>query len=204
MATLDELLQQLPIDQIAAQLGVDRQTAEQATRAAVPALVKGMEANAADAAGAESLAKAIAAHAKSVSAGTDARADDLSTVDVADGDKIVNHVFGTNTDAVVNKLGGLGLDPGMLKSLLPMLAPLLMSFLGKKASSATAAGATADDGGGGFGDLLGGLLGGGGDGGSSGGGLGDLLGGLLGGSDDGGSGGGLGDLLGGLLGGGRR
>ena len=114
------------------------------------------------------------------------------------------NVFGTNTDAVVNKLGGLGLDPGMLKSLLPMLAPLLMSFLGKKASSATAAGATADDGGGGFGDLLGGLLGGGGDGGSSGGGLGDLLGGLLGGSDDGGSGGGLGDLLGGLLGGGRR
>jgi hypothetical protein len=183
MATLDELLQQLPIDQIAAQLGVDRQTAEQATRAAVPALVKGMEANAADAAGAESLAKAIAAHAKSAAAGTDARADDLSTVDVADGGKIVDHVFGSNTDAVVNKLGGLGLDPGMLKSLLPMLAPLLMSFLGKKASSATAAGATADDGGGGLGDLLGGLLGG---------------------SDDGGSGGGLGDLLGGLLGGGRR
>lgn len=229
MATIDDLLRQLPLDQIARTLGVDTATAEQASRAAVPALVKGMQANAADPAGAQSLAKAIANHAKSVSGGTGAKVHDLSSVDTTDGEKIVGNVFGHNTDAVVNKLGGLGVSPDLLKKLLPMLAPLVMGFLGKLAlgkqqgSAAAAASAGVDSSqeqdreSGGIGDMLkdalGGLFGSQGDepGGSTasssataadqGGGLGDLLGGLLGG---GGSGGGLGDLLGGLLGGGRR
>jgi hypothetical protein len=68
----------------------------------------------------------------------------------------------------------VSLTTGDLSSLLPLLAPLLMSFLAKKAGGSSSAGST---GGGGIGDLLGGFLGGG----SGGGGIEDLLGGLLGG-----------------------
>lgn len=234
MASIDDLLAQLPLDQIAAQLGVDEATAESATRTALPALVQGMQANAADQERAASLVRAIAKHANA------AQPDKLDDVDTDDGAKIVNHVFGDNTDAVVNQLGGLGGGSDMIKKLLPLLAPLLMGFLAKqfggskKSTSEAAVESSGDDdsgSGGGIGDLLKGGLGGlfgkkksddsnessddgglgglgdllGGGSDGGGGGLGDLLGGLLGGGSGGsGGGGGLGDLLGGLLGGGSR
>jgi hypothetical protein len=176
---IDDLLAQIPMEQVARQLGVDEQTAEKATRQALPALLAGMHANAQDPAGATSLANALGQH-------DDALLDggvNLAQVDTNDGDKIVGNVFGDNRDQVVNRLGGgSGGDmSGLVAKLLPILAPIVMSYLAKRF-----------------------LKSGGGAGGSgSGGGLGDLLGGLLGGSGHGGQGG-LGDLLGGLLGGGRR
>jgi Bacterial protein of unknown function (DUF937) len=48
MDTADEILSQIPLDQLAQQLGVDEATAEHAVRQAVPALLGGMEANAQD------------------------------------------------------------------------------------------------------------------------------------------------------------
>lgn len=204
MASIDDLLSQIPISQIASMLGVDEETAANATRAAVPALVQGMQANAQDQDRAASLAQAIAQHAKALA---DRGADpDLDAVDTDDGAKIVNHVFGDNEEQVVNQLGGLGGGSGLFKKLLPLLAPIVMSFLAKqftnRGNDESSASPQERDGesGGGFGDILGGGSG------SSGGGIGDLLGGLLGGGGGGGasSGGGLGDLLGGLLGGGRR
>ena len=39
MAAVDDLLAQIPMGQLASQLGVDEQTAEQATRQALPALL---------------------------------------------------------------------------------------------------------------------------------------------------------------------
>jgi hypothetical protein len=50
------------MDQLAAQLGVDEATAEQATRQAIPALLGGLQANAEDPAGAMSLAGALGDH----------------------------------------------------------------------------------------------------------------------------------------------
>jgi len=215
MANIDELISRIPMSRIAEMLGVDEETAASATRTAVPALVKGMQANAQDDQRAASLAQAIGQHAQAL---RDRGAEpDLDSVDTDDGARIVNHVFGDNEDQVANQLGGLGGGSGLFKKLLPMLAPMVMGFLAKQFTDRGGA----DDGsarqqadsGGGLGDLLGGglggLLGGGGestDGG--GGGLSDLLGGLLGGGandeEQSGGGGGLGDLLGGLLGGGRR
>ena len=78
----------------------------------------------------------------------------------------------------LGNVGGAG-GEGLISKLLPLLAPIVMSYLAKK-------------------------LGGGGADQAGGGGLGDLLGGILGGQAGGAAGGGLGDLLGGLLGGGRR
>ncbi|TDE88857.1 DUF937 domain-containing protein [Occultella glacieicola] len=224
MSTTEEILDAVPMDQVAARLGVDRATAERATRAALPTLLAGMNANAADPAGARSLAGAISHHDPGLVEG----GVDLDQVDTDDGAKIVRNVFGQNTDAVVNTLakadsgsdgagsagaGGLG---DLLPKLLPILAPIVLSFLAKKFGQG--GGAAGEAGSGGLGDLLGGLLGGaaGGAAGSggaaggaagSGGDLGDILGGWLGGSGGGSgaeSGGGLGDLLGGLLGGGKR
>ncbi|MBZ2198217.1 DUF937 domain-containing protein [Occultella gossypii] len=216
MSTTEEILDAVPMDQIAARLGVDRATAERATRAALPTLLAGMNANAADPAGARSLAGAISTHDASLVDG----GVDLDQVDTDDGAKIVRNVFGQNTDAVVNTLakadsgaegsgGGLG---DLLPKLLPILAPIVLSFLAKKFGQGGGTGTDAESGGG-IGDILGGLLGGAAGGaagsGSAGGGLGDILGGVLGGGSGTGSGpgessGGLGDLLGGLLGGGKR
>ena len=46
MSAVDDILADIPMDQLAAQLGVDEATAEQATRQAIPALLGGMQANA--------------------------------------------------------------------------------------------------------------------------------------------------------------
>jgi hypothetical protein len=214
---IDDLVGQIPIGQLAAQLGVSEDEAERAVRAALPALLGGMQANAGDPAGAASLARALGDHDGSLLEG----GADLGQVDSDDGARIVRNVFGDNEEAVVDRLGGLdGLSSGLMGKLLPMLAPLLLAFLSKKVLGSGASGgggadapsgsspgstsgmgpgaggmgpggsADAGSAGGGLGDILGG----------GGGGLGDILGGLLG----GGGGGGLGDVLGGLLGGGKR
>jgi hypothetical protein len=173
MSDLDELLAQIPMDQLASQLGVSEEEASAAAKAAIPALLGGMGANAADPNGLASLESAVAQHDGSLLDG----GIDLSQVDTTDGGKIVRHVFGDNEDAVVNQLGGLGGGgASTITKLLPLLAPLVMAFLGKKLMSGGSSGSGSSSGGG-LGDLLGGLLGGGG-GSGGGGGLGDLLGGL--------------------------
>jgi len=207
MSSINELLSIIPVDQIATRLGVDEPTAQAGIVAALPSLLAGMDANAQDPAGAAALADALRKKDTSLATG----GVDVAAVDVADGEKIVHNVFGDNTDQVVATLGAApgAQDSGLMKKLLPMLAPIVMAWVAKKflggdgASKETASGSRDA---GGLGDLLGGLLGGGK---STGGGLGDILGGALGtsgGSAGAGSGlgGGLGDLLGGLLGGGKR
>jgi len=62
MSAVDDILADIPMDQLAAQLGVDQATAEQAARHAIPALLGGMQANSEDPAGARSLAGALGDH----------------------------------------------------------------------------------------------------------------------------------------------
>jgi hypothetical protein len=44
VSAVDDILAEIPMDQLAAQLGVDQATAEQMTRQAIPALLGGMQA----------------------------------------------------------------------------------------------------------------------------------------------------------------
>lgn len=202
MATLDDLLSQIPVAQIAERLDVDQQTAETAVRAALPTLVGGLDANAQDPAGAASLLSAVNNHSSRLVDG----GVNVAEVDTADGDKIVSNVFGANKDQVISTLGGVNGGGGndLVAKLLPILAPIVLSYIAKQltgggqgATTSTASTPTQ----GGLGDLLGGLLGSATSGsGGAGGALGDVLGSVLG----GGAGGGLGGLLGGLLGGGKR
>jgi hypothetical protein len=194
MSATDEILSQIPLAQLADQLGVDEAGAEQAVRQAVPALLGGMEANARYPSGAASLEKALGQHAGDPFAGLN-----LDDVDVSDGDKIVDHVFGGSRQEVVNRLGGEGTDGGIMGKLLPILAPLVMSWLAGKFTGSSQGQATSGGGAGGLDDLIGGMTGG-----ASGGGLDDMLGGLLGGGSGAEGGVDIGDLLGGLLGGGTK
>lgn len=195
MTATDDILAQIPLSSLAAQLGVDEGTAEQAARQALPALLGGMGANAQDPRGAASLAGAVRQHdPRLVDGGVN-----LDEVDVVDGDKIVGNVFGDQREAVVNRLAGAGsggagsggAGGGLVAKLLPLLAPIVMSYLAKQLSGSGGGATGAPQGSAAAPDL------------------GDLLGGLLGGSATraGGSspaGGSITDLLGGLLGGGRR
>ena len=199
MSAVEEILSQIPMGQLAGQLGVDQQTAEQATRHALPALLGGIQANTEHPGGAASFAEAVGQHDGSLVDG----GVKLDQVDPGEGQKIVQHVFGDQHGQVVQQLGGVGGAGGqdLIQKLLPLLAPIVMSYLSQKVLGG---GRGAAPGGGGIGAVLGGLLsgvlGGGGAGGNPAGGN------PAGGNSAGGSSGGpdLGSLLGGLLGGGRK
>ena len=99
MATdFDDLLSQIPMTQLAQQLGVDEQTAEQATRQALPALLGGMQANAHDPSRRVARPGSLASTTTTFSTGVD-----LGPVDTVDGDKIVSNVFGDNREQVVSQ-----------------------------------------------------------------------------------------------------
>jgi hypothetical protein len=193
---VDDMLADVPMDQLAAQLGVDQATAEQAARQAIPALLGGMQANSQDPAGAMSLAGALGDHPSDLIDG----GVDLNQVDANDGEKIVGNIFGPNQDQVAQTLGGNlgGQAGGLIQRLLPILAPIVLAYLSKRLLGQRQ--------GGGQDDPLGSILGGGASG--SGNPLNDLLSSMLGGgaAPGGGqsSGGSILDMLGGLLGAGRR
>lgn len=176
MAGLDDILKMLPIDQIAAQLGVDPKVATQAIQEGGGAILGGLQRKAATPEGASAIDAALAKHTGI------GDAVDLDRVDTADGQKILRHVFGDQEQQVAQKLTSepqtAGIDFGQL---LPILAPVVMGLLAKDKQKAPA---DAEEGGLDIGGLIGGLLGGGSaQGGQASGGLdiGGLLGGLFGG-----------------------
>ena len=90
--------------------------------------------------------------------------------DVSRGNDVLGQIFGSkdvSRTVAQNAAAQSGLDPGVLKKMLPMLAMLVAGFMAKQ-QSASAASAPAAPAGGGLGGLLGGLLGGGGVGAGSG------------------------------------
>ena len=143
-----------------------RQTAQAAVEAAVPTLLAGMHNNAQAPDGAASLESALGQHQDGLVDG----GVDVSQVDTADGEKIVSHVFGGQQDQVASQLAGTaqlgGVGGDLVKKLLPILAPIVMSYLANKVLGGRGGRSGADAGGGGgaggldLGGILGGLLGG--------------------------------------------
>ncbi len=176
-------------------LGGDADSAkvEAATKTGLGAILGALAGNAAESGGAESLLGAIK------------KDHDGSAIDnpssvlgspqaSADGQKILAHAFGNNAGSIEGKVAEKsGLDIGMVTKLLPMLAPVVMGMLAKKAKQGDGMDASALSGllkgesdGLDLGDLTG-LLGGlGGAGGAA-----DLISSMTGGADAGGSKGGL-------------
>lgn len=99
--------------------------------------------------------------------------------DVSRGNDVLGQIFGSkevSRTVAQNAASQSGLDPSLLRKMLPMLAMLVTGYLAKQRGGGadTAAAQVTPDAGGGLGGLLGGLLGGQG-GGSTGGGLGSML-----------------------------
>jgi hypothetical protein len=185
MDNVDDIVAGIPMNALAEQLGVDPNTAESAVRQALPALLGGMQANAADPAGAASLAGALEEHPPELVTG----GVDLDQVDPNDGEKIVGNIFGRNTDQVVQTLGtnfGGGAGSDLIKRLLPLLAPIVLSYLSSRMRGGGGVRPDQSQPAGGVGDLLGSILAGMAPGTQS------------------SQGGSILDMLGGLLGGGRR
>lgn len=180
---INDLLKNIPVSDLAQKFGVKEDVMQGALRQAVPGILSGMAANASSEEGAMKLATAAQQHKK--------KTVSVSDIDTEDGKKIVKKVLGDKEGAVVAALGkntDSSEIASLIPKLLPVIAPLIMQYLGGQKSSRSTGGIT---------DILGGLLGGD----SKSGGVVDILGGILGGGNN--KGGGLGGLLGGLLGGGK-
>ncbi|MFB7251354.1 DUF937 domain-containing protein [Microbacterium sp. NPDC056234] len=174
---LDDILKQVPIDDIAAKLGVSPDEAKKAVEEGGAVLLTGLAKNAESSEGSAAIQKALQKHGGA----TPAKVDDI---DQADGDKIVEHVLGDKQTEVTTKLTEsketAGIDFGKL---LPILAPIVMNLIANATQSKSdKTGASGEASGGGLGDIIGGILGGGAQGGTGGGiDLGGILGGLFGG-----------------------
>lgn len=204
MAGLDELFAQIPVKDIASKLGADEGEVNNAIQTLVPALVGGLQENVqSNEIDSSQLESDVAA--KGASGLIDGGVN-VNDVDEKEGDQIVAKIFGGNdSNAVASALAGTGAGGSgggdLIKKLLPILAPIVLAYIGKQfgGGAATPAGAgTQTGGGGGLGDVLGSILGGAGGGGNNP--LGSILGSVLGGGG-GGQGNPIGEILGGLLGG---
>jgi hypothetical protein len=224
MSALDDILGALPADAISQQVGASPDDVRAAAAAVLPALLGGLQANASDPSGAGSILEALGQHQDDLLSG----GADLSAINESDGQAITNHIFGDREEDVVNRLGevpamgGSGMGGALVKKLLPILAPMVLSWLAKQVLGG--AGGGGGLGGGGAAPQradtspsLPGSTGGAADGpGSLDDMLRDVLGGATGGAATAPSGGGaaapggldagsiIGDILGGMLGGGRR
>ncbi|QLY31622.1 DUF937 domain-containing protein [Nocardia huaxiensis] len=197
MTSFDDLLSNVPVAQIANKLGVDEATATTAINAAIPVLLGGFQAQAGNPDVGLNLEGEVANQPATLLDG----GVDIEQVDTAAGSQIVDQTFGAEKNTVISALGnvGGGNAQDLMAKLLPMLAPIVLAYLGKKAlgGGAAAGGGTQAASSGGLGDILGGLLSGATGGNKGGGGLADVLGKAVGQN----AGGVLGNVLGGLLGG---
>jgi hypothetical protein len=203
MAGLDDLFAQIPVQDIASKIGADEGEVNNAIRTLVPALVGGLAENVqADSIDSSKLESDVAQQGASnlLDGGVN-----VDQVDAKQGDQFVARIFGGNdSNAVASALaGGGGGNSDLLKKLLPILAPIVLAYIGKQLTKGNVPAETqaqSAPGGGGLGDILGSILGGAGGGGGGGNNpLGSILGSVLGGS--GGQSNPIGEILGGLLGG---
>src|SRR5690554_2050378 len=128
---LNQLRQKIPVRDLASKLNTDEATASNALTAALPALLAKLQDNASSAGGASSLASALSQHNNDLARGNSVN---LDQVDTRDGSNILRHIFGNEQQQVTQQLADNagGASKGMLESLLPMLAPIAMSFLSNK------------------------------------------------------------------------
>ncbi len=162
------------IEAISKMTGVSESKAKWIVAAAVPLMIAALNYNAKNKGQSENIDKAIDQHS---GGGILDKIEDLFGAGANDdGNKIVNHMFGQNTDLVTQNIADkAGISSAQVGSVLATLAPIVMGYLGQQKQTS-----------------------------SGGGGIGDLLGSVLGGSQQSTGGGVLGGILGSFLGGGQE
>ncbi len=162
MTAVDDILAALPVEQVAQQTGSSPDEVRTTAAAVLPALLGGLQANAGDDSGAGSLLQALGQHDPDLLAG----GADLGQIDEHDGQVIASHIFGDQQDEVANRLGGLpgvggsGAGGALVNKLIPILAPMVLSWLANKVLKGGASGGSTGGSGGGLGDVIGDVLGG--------------------------------------------
>lgn len=148
------------IGEIAKKFNIDQSKIINVIKAAIPKFISAMQKNAGTAAGASSLLQALSSHA-----------GQGIGINIEDGMKILQKVFGGNLGSVISNLSGqTSTTNDQVSNILASIAPNLLSILGKNHASS----------GSNIGNVLGSLLGGSSSSSSSASGAGKLLGGLLG------------------------
>ena len=157
MQMIDVLDQMGGLQSMARDLGVSESQAAAGAQALLPAILGGFKKQAqAQPAGLEGLGGILG------QLGGGGLLDNVlgqEPTDVGRGDDVLGQIFGSrdvSRTVAQDAAGRTGLDPSLLKRMLPILAMMVAGYLAKQQGGGTPAGA-----GGGLGGLLGGLLGGG-------------------------------------------
>ena len=160
---LQDLLSQMGgLQKIARELGVNESQAQSGAAALLPAILGGFKKQAqTQGAGLDGLAGMLG---KLGGGGLLDNVLGSQPTDLGRGNEVLGQIFGSkdvSRTVASNAAAQTGLDPSVLKQMLPMLAMLVGGFMSKQAGAGAAAAAPTATGGG-LGGLLGGLLGGGG------------------------------------------
>jgi len=176
---LQDLLSQMGgLQQMARELGVNESQAASGAAALLPAILGGLKKQAqTQPAGLDGLTGMLG---KLGGGGLLDNVLSPKPTDLGRGNDVLGQIFGSkdvSRTVATNAAAQTGLDPAVLKQMLPMLAMLVGGFMSKQAGGGGAAAPAAQAGtaGGGLGGLLGGLLGGGQQKSGGAGGLGSLL-----------------------------
>jgi len=132
MSLMDQLTHVLASqlgDQAARKTGLDASTASKLAPMAMAVLMRGLQKNAADPAGAEQLSRALDKHDGDLLN----RVDRIGADDVMrDGEKILSHILGGKKGQTEKALAdAAGVDQGQIGSLLAMAAPMVLASLGR-------------------------------------------------------------------------
>ena len=124
------------LGQVSNMLGVDEKSAESAMEVVMPMLLKGMQGQAQNKDTQQGFMQALLDHSKD---DTDDLQKAVKNVDVVDGAKIVNHLLkGTEQEEIAAKAKKKsGIDTKTIIKLMAILAPILMSKMGKQAKTET-------------------------------------------------------------------
>ena len=130
MEILANQMGQQAVGKIAAQLGVDERTAQQATAIALPMIMGALARNASSKDGARSLHGALERdHDGSL---LDSISGFVEQGDTQPGDDILGHIFGERRGRIEQNVGrSSGLDAQTISKLLALLAPIVMAQLGQ-------------------------------------------------------------------------
>ena len=139
MAGLDDLFAEIPVQDIASKLGADQGEVTNAIQTLVPSLLAGLAQNVqSEDIDSSELESAVV---KQGASGLLDGGVSVDQVDESEGDQIVAKIFGGNdSNQVASALAGTGIGGGdLIKKLLPILAPIVLAYLGKQFAQRSAA-----------------------------------------------------------------
>jgi len=124
------------LNQVTEKLGIDEKGAEAAIETVLPMLLKGMQGQMKNQDTQFGFMQALMDHSKD---DTDDLKKAVKNVDMNDGAKIVNHLLGAEQEELAAKAKKKsGLDTKTILKIMAILAPILMSKMGKTAKTQTA------------------------------------------------------------------